>query len=174
MRATTALATATLLALLAAPALATPELPQAQPAGAATLRFWGFPVYDAQLWVAPGFRQSTFASHPLALQLQYRMGFTAADTARRSLEEMARGGPIDPALAQRWQDQLERVLPDVKAGDRLLGVHRPGRGAEFFHNGKRIGEIADPVFAGRFFGIWLGPATSEPQLRESLLAGTPP
>lgn len=162
------------LALLALPAAAAPELPQAQPAGTGTLRFWGFAVYDAQLWVAPGFRQSSFASSGLALELNYRMGFTAAETAQRSLQEMARSGPIEPALAQRWQEQLAHVLPDVQKGDRLMGVNRPGRGVEFFHNGKPIGEIADPSFAGRFFGIWLGPATSEPGLREALLAGTPP
>jgi hypothetical protein len=28
----------------------------------------------------------------------------------------------------------------------------------------------DPAFAERFFGIWLAPQTSEPALREALLA----
>lgn len=36
------------------------------------------------------------------------------------------------------------------------------------------GEIADPEFARLFFGIWLDARTSEPGLRQTLLAGTPP
>jgi hypothetical protein len=149
-------------------------LPQAVPAGTGRLTVWGFSVYDAQLWVTPGFRRSAFASQPLALELRYQRGFKGADVARRSLQEMERAGPIDPATAQRWEDQLRRVLPDMKEGDRITGVHRPGAGAEFFLNGARIGMVADADFARRFFGIWLGPASSEPALREALLAGTEP
>ena len=149
-------------------------LPQAVSAGTGRLTFFGFAVYDAQLWVTPGFRRSTLASQPLALQLRYLRGFKAADIARRSLQEMQRAGPIDAATAQRWEDDLRRVLPDMQEGDRVLGVHRPGSGAEFFHNGQRIGLVADADFARRFFAIWLGPATSEPGLREALLAGTEP
>jgi hypothetical protein len=152
----------------------TPALPQAALAGAGRLTVWGFAVYDARLWVAPGFRRGEFAAHLFALELAYLRAFSAEDIARRSLEEMARSGPIDADLARRWQDALVRLLPDVQAGDRITGVHRPGRGAEFFHNGRRLGEVADPGFSPRFFAIWLGPATSEPRLRDVLLAGTPP
>lgn len=44
----------------------------------------------------------------------------------------------------------------------------------FLVNGKAVGEVADAEFAQRFFGIWLAPTTSEPQLREALLANTRP
>ena len=33
-----------------------------------------------------------------------------------------------------------------------------------------IGDVRDPLFAKLFFGIWLSPQTSEPQLRRALLA----
>lgn len=149
-------------------------LPSAQPAGAARLTVWGFAVYDARLWTTPGFRRAAFAEHPLALELTYLRDFSAEDIARRSVQEMRRAEPIDAAQARRWQDALARVLPDVKAGDRLLGVYQPGRGASFLHNGQSVGEVADARFARLFFGIWLGPATAEPALREALLEGTPP
>lgn len=35
---------------------------------------------------------------------------------------------------------------------------------------KVVGEVADPEFARLFFGIWLSPNTSEPALRQALLA----
>ena len=124
--------------------------------------------------VAPGFRHQAFAQHAFTLELHYLRDFTAAQIARRSLDEMRRAGPIAQADAQRWEDRLRQVLPDVKAGDRILGVHNPGRGAAFAVNGRAVGEIADPLFAARFFGIWLAASTSEPKLRAALLADTPP
>ncbi|MBM3363996.1 MAG: hypothetical protein FJY42_15350, partial [Betaproteobacteria bacterium] len=66
-----------------------------------------------------------------------------------------------------------RVFPDIRAGDRLLGLHRPGVGASFWFNGRFRGEVRDPEFAQRFFGIWLSPQTSQPVLRRALLGQQP-
>jgi len=60
----------------------------------------------------------------------------------------------------------------VRKGDRVTGVHRPGQGAAFWVNGRASGEVLDADFARLFFGIWLSPDTSEPRLREALLAGS--
>lgn len=149
-------------------------LPTALPAGAGRLTYWGLAVYDASLWVTPGFRREALGSHAFALELHYLRAFSAADIARRSIEEMRRAGSFSPQQAQRWGDALRQAFPDVKKGDRILGVHRPGVGARFFYNGSPSGEIADPQFARLFFAIWLGPATSEPALRAALLEGTVP
>jgi hypothetical protein len=148
--------------------------PGLQPAGEGRLTWFGFQAYDARLWVENGFRQSAFAQSAFALELRYLRSFQGADIARRSLQEMRRAGPLADADAQRWEEALRRVLPDVQPGDRITGVHRPGRGAAFLVNGAWAGEIADARFARLFFGIWLDPATSQPALRQALLAGTPP
>jgi hypothetical protein len=145
-----------------------------QPAGSGRLDWFGLRLYDARLWVGPGFRADAFDRHAFALELHYLRDFRAADIARRSLQEMERAAAIPAAQARQWQDQLQRLLPDVRAGDRIAGAHLPGRGARFFVNGRPAGEIDDPRFASLFFGIWLAPSTSEPRLREALLAGTPP
>ncbi len=159
--------------LLAQPVPGLQELvPSAQPAGQARLRFWGLDVYDASLSVAPGFRQGDFAAHGFALQLHYLRAFTGADIAQRSLEEIRRAGGFSAAQAAAWQSGLARLLPDVRPGDRITGVNRPGRPALFLHNGRTLGELGDGQFARLFFGIWLGPQTSEPAMRAALLAGT--
>ncbi len=145
-----------------------------RPAGSARLTYWGFKVYDAVLRVAPGFRHREFAAHPFALELSYLRDFEAEDIARRSIEEMQRQQPIAPGLAAQWQRALEKAFPDVKAGDRITGLNLPGGGVRFITNGTPTGEIRDAQFARLFFGIWLSPQTSEPRLRESLLAGTEP
>ena len=82
--------------------------------------------------------------------------------------------PLGDAQAAQWQKALEEALPDVQKGDRITGVYRPGQGVLFLANGRRGGEIRDAQLARLFFSIWLGPQTSEPRLREALLAGTPP
>ena len=64
---------------------------------------------------------------------------------------------------------MQQIFPDVKAGDRLTGVQRPGEATRFFVNGQAGGEVRDAEFTRLFFGIWLSPRTSQPQLREALL-----
>ncbi len=149
-------------------------MPSAQTSGRQRLTLWGFDVYDASLWVEPSFRRSAFAQHRLALELTYLRAFTAQDIADRSLVEMRRAGDVSDEQARRWRAALIAVLPDVKRGDRLTGFHLPGRGAQFLFNGRSAGQIDDPQFSERFFGIWLGAATSQPALRDALLTGTPP
>lgn len=149
-------------------------LPQAQMVGTGRLRVFGFQVYDARLWAGPEFKAASFASHPLALELSYLRAFEGQAVAERSISEMRRAAPLGDELADKWMSALRGVLPDVKSGDRIMGVHRPGVGASFWMNGKPLGEIRDAEFARRFFGIWLSPATSEPALRNALLAGAGP
>ena len=149
-------------------------LPQSQLIGKGRLTIWGFQVYDARLWAQAGFAAGSYASQPLALELAYLRDFEAKDVAERSLQEMRRSQAISEAQAARWRAGLLRVIPNVSRGDRILGLHRPGVGAAFWVNGKVSGEIRDAEFARLFFGIWLSPKTSEPKLRDALLAGAGP
>ena len=146
-------------------------LPQSRLVGKGRLTFWGFQVYDARLWVLPGFRPDNLTAQPFALELAYLRGFDNQAVADRSIKEMRRSATISDAQAKIWIDEMLRALPAVKAGDRVMGIHRPGVGAQFLMNGKPTGEIRDAEFARLFFGIWLSPKTSEPKLRAALLAG---
>jgi len=147
--------------------------PGARLAGQGRLLWWGLPVYDARLWAPPGFTSRGLARQAFLLELTYLRSLRGADIARRSIEEMRRAGGFEPAQALRWQAQLEALLPDVAAGDRIAALNAPGRGAVFYVNGKAAGEITDARFAELFFAIWLGPDTSEPGLRASLLKDAP-
>ena len=140
------------------------------PAGEALLTVWGFEVYQARLWVAPAFRARDYAAAPLVLELAYRRDFRGADIARRSLQEMQRLAPLEPERAARWERELAGLLPDVRAGDRLSGWHRPGQGARFLRgDGGLLGDLDDPAFSRLFFGIWLDPRSPDPALRQRLL-----
>lgn len=147
------------------------QLPQAKAAGATRMRFFGLSIYDASLWVAPGFDATQYAGHPMALELRYLRSLKGQAIAERSLQEMRRGGPLDNATEQRWLQAMLEAFPDVKEGDRLTGLHKPGAGTRFFFNGAARATVADPAFGPQFFGIWLAPWSSEPRLRGELLAG---
>lgn len=136
-------------------------------------RVWGFEVYDASLWTTPSFAPAQAEGQLLALELRYLRDFAAKDIAERSLKEMRRSAAVTAEQESRWLAEMLRVFPDVRKGDRLLGLQRPGEAAVFWLNGRLRGEIRDAEFARRFFGIWLSPQTSEPALRRALLGAAP-
>lgn len=137
--------------------------------GSGRLRFFGLRVYDARLWVGSSFNAQRFEDHPFALELEYARTLEGAAIAQRSLAEMRRAGSVTDAQASNWQAALTRAFPNVVAADRLTGVHSPGAATRFFHNGKPTAAVPDPTFGRAFFGIWLAPTTSEPDLRRQLI-----
>jgi hypothetical protein len=145
-------------------------VPEATLAGQARMTFWGFDVYRATLWVAPGFADASYAQSPFALELFYLRDFKGADIAKRSIAEMRRQTPMSPAQEAAWEGQMRALFPDVRTGDRIIGVNQPATGAVFWSNGRLLGEVRDAAFARQFFGIWLSAQTSEPELRRALLA----
>ena len=146
-------------------------LPQHRLIGKGRLVVWGFQVYDARLWALPGFKSDNLPNQPFALELSYLRDFSSKDTAERSIKEMRRSASIHEEQAKTWMTAMQRVIPDIKQGDRIMGINQPGIGAQFLVNGKASGDIRDAEFARLFFGIWLSPKTSEPKLRDVLLLG---
>lgn len=155
------------------PAHVAESIPNALFGGSARMRFLGFDVYDASLWVAPGFQASLYGQSALILELGYLRNLNGRSIAQRSISEMRRAGKFSQEQEQRWQAAMEASFLDVKAGDRITGVHNPVLGANFWFNGLARPPIRDPEFSRLFFGIWLSAATSEPKLRAALLANLP-
>jgi len=147
-------------------------VPELQLLGSGKMTWYGLHVYDAALWSrspeagtqpAPGLNQ------PLALALRYSRDFKGERIAERSLDEIERLGFGTPQQRQQWLAAMRRLFPDVRTGDKLAGLYRPGEGVEFFHQDRRLGSIDDPSFARAFFSIWLDPRTRAPRLREQLI-----
>lgn len=150
------------------------ELPEARLQGSGRLRYFGLHVYDARLWVGPGYPREApgredYASQVLALELEYARSLDGTKIAERSIEEMERAGKLPAAQVQAWLEFMRQAFPDVRAGSRLTGLQRPGESARFFIDGRPGRELRDAEFARRFFGIWLAPQTSQPALRLALL-----
>lgn len=132
--------------------------------GSGEFRRFGFLIYEATLWA--GAAEPT--RPPLALQLTYRRSIDGKAIAQASIDQMRRFDADESRLGQ-WGEQMTRLFPDVKPGDRILGQHLPEQ-ARFFHNDRPLGTVDGAAFAAAFFAIWLDPRTSEPALRAALLS----
>lgn len=140
--------------------------PQLRALGQGEMRWFGLHLYDATLWVS-GERWEP--QRPFALDIRYARDISRSRLVESSVSEMRRLGFGDePALA-RWGAAMARVFPEVRKGDRLVGVYLPGRGASFFSGERHLGTVAEDAFAEAFFAIWLDARTREPRLREALL-----
>jgi hypothetical protein len=152
------------------PALVATQLRPARLAAEGELRFLGFRVYTARLWVhAPANDPMLLLQQPLALELRYLRSLMGETIVEGSDKEIARLGQGSPAQRAQWSVQMSRIFPDVREGDRLTGVLDPGKGVRFFHNDRPLGAIDDPAFARAFFSIWLDERTQAPSLRQSLV-----
>jgi len=137
--------------------------------GTARMTFWGFNLYDAELWVDTSFRAQDWRRVPMVLELRYLRAFKGQDIAKRSLDEMRRQTLFSDEQAQRWLEDMTMAFGDIQAGDRLAGVYQPSKGVKFYANGVFRRDMADPEFARLFMGIWLSDRTSEPKMRQALL-----
>jgi hypothetical protein len=146
---------------------AVPDADRWQLQGSGEMRWFGFPIYDAKLWRS-GDQWRNDA--PYALELNYRRDISAERLVDTSIDEMVRLGERDETRLRQWRAALTRVFPSVREGDTIVGLHEPGRGARFFHNGRPTGRVDDAALAAAFFAIWLDPRTKAPELREQLLA----
>jgi hypothetical protein len=150
-----------------------PWLANSRRIGISTLRVLGMSVYEASLFALADFDPAAFATHPLVLEIHYRRALTGAAIADFSLAEMRRmagEANLNDGSAERWGQFMRRAFPDVRAGDRITGQWNPASGStRFAANDGAPHELADAGFGPRFFGIWLAPQTSRPQLREQLL-----
>jgi hypothetical protein len=155
--------------MVAPPELAT-ELPGVHLRGSGAMRFMGMRIYEARLWAAAAVIGDG-ASQPLALELIYARNIKGDLIVTSSLREMQRVGPFSPEQSARWTQAMTPLFPNIKPGDRITGIQRPGQSARFYLNGTLRGEVADAEFTRLFFGIWLSPRTSDPQLRQQLLSG---
>lgn len=142
------------------------ELPDLRLLGQGRMRWFGLLLYDAVLWVSgPRWQWD----RPFALDLRYARNFEGAKLAEASIDEIKRIGPGGTPRLDAWREAMYRVFPDVRKGDHITGLHRPGAGAEYYLNGRSTGVVSDIEFARAFFSIWLDERTREPKLRAALL-----
>lgn len=151
------------------PALVAERGERWQLAGSGVLRWFGFRVYDAALWVEGDARWSPL--RPFALEIRYHRKIAGAKLVQASLDEMRRLGSADEDDLARWRVKLEAAFPDVESGDVIIGLREADGSVAFHHRGQVTVRIEDLAFANAFFAIWLDDRTREPGLRAELIGG---
>jgi hypothetical protein len=159
------------LVLMSTPAMAAPQeitsvIHAPQPYGSGKYAVLFITAYDAEVWTdAAGWSMNA----PFALTLRYHIGFSSDYLVNRTLREMK---AVNPALTDadiaRYRKAMAFFAP-ASSGDEMTMLYQPGQPTRFFKNGAPTGEISEPGFAADFFGVWLSPNTSDPDLRASLL-----
>lgn len=111
------------------------------------------------------------APGPSELVLQF-VRDVGADDIRKGWEEgFAKNASAQlPALKERIAT-LNGWMTDVKSGQRLTFIHKPGAGIEVNVNGAVKGVVKGDDFAKAFLSIWLGGEPPNPELKAGLLGG---
>jgi Chalcone isomerase-like len=125
--------------------------------------YLGFKVYEANYYVSDDLGKSNFA-----LRLDYVRKVTHDELVRATIKQMTRLGAPETEI-QKWQNDLEKMYPDVEEGHHITAIYQPSGATTLIHNGKVLGRIADSQFSKYFFSIWFDTKTNAPDLRAQLL-----
>jgi hypothetical protein len=131
-------------------------------------------VYVAALYVAktssdPG--AILGASTPTELILQFVRDVGASDITKGWDEGFASNSKAElPALKDRIAT-LNGWMSDVKTGQRLSFIVKPGTGVQVEVSGTVKGTIKGDDFAKAFLSIWLGPTPPNAEVKAGLLGG---
>jgi hypothetical protein len=131
-------------------------------------------VYVAALYVAktsndPSALLGSNAPSEMILQFVRNVG---ADDLRKAWSEGFEKNAKDqlPALKERIA-MLNGWMSDVKTGERVTFIHKPGAGLQVDVNGAVKGTIKGDDFAKAFLSIWLGADPPNPEIKAGLLGG---
>ena len=143
----------------AAPKEVEKELSEPQLQGKHTARFWGFKLFNAELWTSKPDKFSF--DQQFALTLSYLYPFSKELLARSTVEEIARAEGSTPDKHAKLEKQLKNCLVDVDKGTRITGVAESANKVAMYVNGRKSCSINYPNLRKRFFGIWLAPTSRD-------------
>ncbi len=132
-------------------------------------------VYVAALYVAkPSSDPSALlaSNAPSELILQFVRNVGADDIRKGWSEGFEKNAKDQPALKERIAE-LNGWMADVKSGERLTFIRKPGAGLQVNVNGAAKGIIKGDDFSKAFLSIWLGDPPN-PEIKAGLLGGACP
>jgi len=131
-------------------------------------------VYVAALYVAKTSNDANTllgSNAPSELILQFVRN-VGADDLRKGWSEGFEKNAKDqlPALMERIA-MLNGWMADVKTGERLTFIHKPGTGLQVDVKGAVKGIIKGDDFTKAFLAIWLGADPPNPEIKSGMLGG---
>jgi Chalcone isomerase-like len=131
-------------------------------------------VYVAALYVSRASRDAKVlieSNGPDELILQFVRNVGVDDLRKGWSEGFVQNSKDQLAVLKGRIATLNGWMSDVKTGQRLSFIRRPGVGIEVDVNGAMKGTIAGDDFARALFSIWLGALPPNPELKSGLLGG---
>ena len=131
-------------------------------------------VYVAALYVAKTSSDASAilgASAPSELVLHFVRDVGASDLSMAWAEGFEKTAKAQlPALKDRIAT-LSGWMADMKNGQKMTFIFKPGAGVEVDVNGSAKGTIKGDDFSKAFLAIWLGPEPPNPEIKTGLLGG---
>jgi len=132
-------------------------------------------VYIAALYVAKTSNDPKAllgADTSSAMILHFVRNVAAGDLKKGWTEGFEKNAKDElPALEERIA-MLTGWMADVKAGERLTFIYKPGSGVQVDVNGVVKGTVKGDDFAKAFLSIWLGADPPNPGIKAGLLGGS--
>ncbi|MBO9449892.1 chalcone isomerase family protein [Tropicibacter sp. R16_0] len=143
----------------------TSAVPQAAARGEVTMRWYGFPLYDATLFTPSGAQFDW--RNPVALRLVYARTIkqNAFQTATMAELERIEGKRADHAQIAR---KLAPCYRDASAGDHFIAQSETADQVTLWFNGTRTCTLRHPQIRERFLGIWLSDQSRSVRLSKRL------
>jgi hypothetical protein len=145
-------------------------LKERQPAlsllGSSTLHWFGLHVYEVALYTE-GMPYTTNTT--TVLSLKYAISIKHKKLQETTLQEWKRLKQGTPEQQEKWIAQLDKLWPDIKAGDSLSAFCQKDGLTTFYFGDRLLGEVSDASFGPAFFAIWLDEGCRYPKVRKGLL-----
>lgn len=119
--------------------------------GEGSLRWFGLKIYDAKLYTPESVTSQKLFASSFALELIYAREFMGNKIAQRSLEEIQKLRIGSPEQHQEWLNEMRRLFPNVKAGDRLRGCITRPKEQTFFSTASPLGAFRTQSSREPFF-----------------------
>jgi hypothetical protein len=111
------------------------------------------------------------SSTPVELTLHFVRNVSVDDLTNAWTEGFSRNSDGQVAAIKDRIAQLNGWMTNMKTGERLTFIRRPGAGIQVDVNGAVRGTIEGDDFAKAFLSIWLGAKPPNPELKSGLLGG---
>jgi hypothetical protein len=131
-------------------------------------------VYVAALYVpkTSGDANALLASPaPSEMVLQFVRNVGADDVRKGFTEGFEKNSKDQVAALKDRIAMLNGWMVDVKTGDRVMFIAKPGTGVEVNMNGAVKGTIKGDDFAKALLAVWLGADPPNPEIKSGLLGG---
>ena len=127
---------------------------------------WFWDIYDAALYLPPGFAGDPLEDAAKRYEVVYRRHFSATDCRTATDKTFGRGLST---FSVSDRAAINALYVDVGPGDRFAYTYVPGIGTTLSVNGRDLGTVPGPAAAKALFAIWIGPMAVDEDLKAALL-----